>query len=144
MLKSWRKGRSTNLKKKSKKIQKKSPKKSTKRKTRSSATSASTLIDLHYGRINLVKRWNRERIERLLGFLRLSQAELASLVAVPHNTFGTQVTRGKFSPPVCLLLTILEGRFLRGIAPDVITNVFDFYGRSESTGRKRHDAKEAS
>jgi DNA-binding transcriptional regulator YiaG len=94
----------------------------------SGSTPASTAIDLHYGRINLVKRWKRDRIERLCGYLKLSQNELASLMAVPHATFQKYTVAGRFPPPVCLLLTIMEGKYLNGIAPDVIPNVFDFNG----------------
>jgi hypothetical protein len=49
-------------------------------------------------------------------------------MAVPHATFQKYTVAGRFPPPVCLLLTIMEGKYLNGIAPDVIPNVFDFNG----------------
>jgi hypothetical protein len=99
----------------------------------SSSTPASDLIDIHYETLGLRKLWNRDRIERLCGYLRLSQAELASMVAVGHIRFDGYIQRNFFPGPLALLLTMLETRYLKGLAADIITNLFDFHGSSRCT-----------
>ena len=114
---------------------KKSSTKTSKRRSNfpKTSTPASVLIDAHYERLGIVKRWDRKRLERLCGFLRVTEYEIASLIGVLHRDFGRLYPTGKLPLPAYLLLTILEKRYMSGFAPDVIHNLFDFYGRSKTT-----------
>lgn len=91
------------------------------------ATSASLIIDAHYARLGLRKLWGPQRVQRLCSFLRMTHEELASLLHMKGSVFKMQLTSMKpFSGPVCLLLTVLEHRYLKDYAPDTISNIFKF------------------
>ena len=127
---------------------KKKPKKSKKNTIRRSnplktSTPASTHIDIHYAKLDLRKRWDRSRIERLCGFLSISQSELASMIAVSHNRFEGFLKRGIMSGPAALLLTVMESRYLLGKAPDVIPNIFNFHGTSGCSKEDEYNSGEA-
>ena len=91
------------------------------------ATSASLAIDAHYERLNIKRRWDKERVDRLCGFLRINYGELASLVHEGHGSFLRRLYSVKpFSGPLALLLTILEHKYLQGHTKDTINNLFKF------------------
>lgn len=110
--------------KKSKKITKKK-----KFNASSHVTSASVIIDTHYASLKIQDRWTRSRVERLCGYLRITQAELASVVGVRHSNFNAYIKRARVPMPIGLLLTLLESHYLKGMAPDIIEGLFN-YGRS--------------
>jgi hypothetical protein len=116
-------------------------KKTTRSNPLKTSTPASELIDIHYEVLGVKRRWNRDRIERLCGYLKLSEAELASMVCATHQSFSGYITRNTFPGPVALLLTILETRYLTGKAPDIITNLFDFHGTPRRIEEDEHDAR---
>lgn len=125
------------------KKKKASTRKNTKRRSNPLATStpASELIDIHYEVLGVKKRWTRDRIERLCGFLKISQSELASMTLAGHKSFDTYIKKGSFPGPLAILLTILESRYLAGFAPDVITNLFDFHGTPRRIEEDGHDPR---
>ena len=91
------------------------------------ATSASVIFDAHYAKLDLKKKWNKQRVDRLCSFLRLTYSELASLLYMDKGAFRMQMKSMKpFSGPLCILLTILEHKFLSEYAPDTISNIFNF------------------
>lgn len=91
------------------------------------ATSASLIIEAHYAKLGLQKLWDARRVYRLCSFLRMTHEELASLLHMDGGVFQMQLKSTKpFSGPVCLLLTILEHRYLKDYAPDTIPNIFKF------------------
>ena len=91
------------------------------------ATSASILMDAHYARLGVVKKWNKERVDRLCGFLRMNYGEVASLLLMPHKEFQRVLISPKpFPGPLCLLLSIIEHRYLRHYTKDTIDNLFNF------------------
>ena len=91
------------------------------------ATSASIIMDAHYARLGVVKKWNKERVDRLCGFLRLNYGELASLLLMPHRDFQKTIISTKpFPGPLCLLLSIIERRYLKEYTKDTIDNLFNF------------------
>ena len=108
------------------------------------STPASTHIDIHYAKLELLKRWDRSRIERLCGYLKISQSELASMIAVSHNRFEGYLKRGIMAGPAALMLTVMESRYLSGKAPDVIPNIFNFHGTSGCPKENEHDASETA
>lgn len=127
--------------KKSKKSRKSTIRRSNPLKT---STPASTHIDIHYAKLDLRKRWDRSRIERLCGFLNISQSELASMIAVRHGSFEGYLKRGIMPGPAALLLTVMESHYLLGKAPDVISNIFNFHGTSGRSKENEYDTGEAS
>ena len=90
------------------------------------ATSASILMDAHYMRIGVVNKWNKERVDRLCGFLRMNYGEIASLLLMPHKEFQRVILKPKFPGPLCLLLSIIEHRYLKHYTKDTIDNLFNF------------------
>jgi hypothetical protein len=91
------------------------------------ATSASLIIDAHYAKLGLRKLWDAQRVNRLCSFLRMTHEELASLLHLKGSLFRMQCQSMKpLSGPVCLLLTILEHRYMSEYAPDTIPNIFKF------------------
>lgn len=91
------------------------------------ATSASLIMDAHYARLGIKKRWNKERVDRLCGFLRMNYGEIASLLHMPHAEFARKIVSTKpLDGPLCLLLTIIERRYLYDYTKDTIDNLFNF------------------
>jgi predicted DNA-binding protein (UPF0251 family) len=90
------------------------------------ATTASILIDTHYEKLNIQGRWNRTRVERLCGYLRITQAELASIVGVNHKNFRRFISKNRFPLTAGILLTLLETHYLSGLAPDIIDEIFNY------------------
>lgn len=88
-------------------------------------TTASLLIDCHYEKLGVRKAWNRERIERLCSFLRMTYHELGSLVGVRDLDSKVLKTR-KLPMSVCLLLSMVEAQFMGKHIPDPFTNLFKF------------------
>lgn len=86
------------------------------------ATPASLRIDLHYARLNVHRRWDWHRYERLAQFLRLTPAELASVVCMPHKDLGRARANNRFHGSAALLLTLLEAQVLREYSHDIIEN----------------------
>jgi hypothetical protein len=100
----------------------------------SSNTAASLVIDAHYAKLRIRERWTAERIERLCAFLRISVGELGSLLGVQHGWWREHIKSTKpLGGPVCILLTIIEARFMKDFTKDVITNIFSFDGKQENT-----------
>ena len=99
----------------------------------SDSTPASLAIDAHYARLGIRKRWNKERITSLCSFLRITESELGSILGVSHGWFREHINNTRpLSGPICILLTIMEARFMGGYTNDIITNLFD-YGQQEDT-----------
>lgn len=97
-------------------------------------TPASTLIDLHYANLNIVRRWDWERFVRLCMFLRITPGELASLVCMRHSALNGAKENSQFPEPVCLLLTLVEAEALKNFAPhETIQNPFPSHGPRCST-----------
>ena len=91
------------------------------------ATSASLLMDAHYERLGIRKRWNRERVDALWGFLRMNYGEIASLVNMNHRQFvRAMLSTFGFPGPLCILLTIIEDQYMSGHTKDTISNIFNF------------------
>ena len=93
----------------------------------SHTTSASILIDAHYERLNIRRRWTKQRLDRLCGFLRMNYGEVASLIHASHQDlmngiYGTRPLNGS----IALLLTIIENRYLSDFTKDTVTNLFNF------------------
>ena len=84
-------------------------------------------MDAHYERIGIKKRWNKERVDRLCGFLRMNYGELSSLLCMPHADFKKILLKPKVFPgPLCLLLSIIEHRYMREYTKDTLPNIFKF------------------
>ena len=96
-------------------------------------TTSETLILTHYKLLEINKIWTPERIQRLLGYLRLTRDELAAMCNYERSSFKGQLGHGKLTGSVALLLTILEAQYLGDVVKDTIPNVFDFYGSSRHT-----------
>ena len=97
------------------------------------ATSASVIFDAHYARLGLKKKWNKQRVDRLCSYLRLTYSELASLLHMNKGAFGVQLKSMRpFSGPVCILLSILEHKFMSDFAPDTISDIFKFTENDKS------------
>lgn len=91
------------------------------------ATSASIIFDAHYARLGLKKKWNKQRVDRLCSYLRMTYSELASLLHMDKSAFRVQLKSMRpFSGPVCILLSILEHKFMSEYAPDTISDIFKF------------------
>lgn len=90
-------------------------------------TSASLAIDAHYEHLDIKKRWNKERVDRLCGFLKINYGELSSLVHESHKCFLRKIySTSTFDGPLALLLTILENKYLGRYTKDTINNLFKF------------------
>lgn len=94
-------------------------------------TATTKLLDLHYSNKRIAERWDWQRYQRLCSFLKLTEAELASLCMMPHswiaslrekNRLPCAVTGG--GRAVGMLLTILEARVMKRIVPDVVEDIF--------------------
>ena len=88
-------------------------------------------MDAHYERLGIKKRWDKQRVDRLCGVLRINYGELASLVHESHESFLKKLISPKpFSGPLSILLTIIEHKYLQHYTQDTIGDVFNFsYGR---------------
>lgn len=103
-------------------------------------TPASLRIDLHYARLNLIRRWNWERFHRLAAFLNVTYGELASLIALPHSQLYTCRERNYFHGSAALLLTLLEANALKDYSEDVIAQPFPTnYAPPKDSGEVRAD-----
>lgn len=93
-------------------------------------TSASLAFDLHYAHLNIQRRWDRERYDRLARFLGLTRYELASLVCWRHSHVETAMMTNTLPGPVCLLLTLLEAQAMKNCNADAIAQdkIFPTYG----------------
>ena len=96
----------------------------------SGQTPASLAIDVHYGKLMLVRRWDWERFIKLCHFLKMTDCEVASLVLLPHRCLP-KYKRHNLLPltaahaeSVALNLTLLETFLMRGLTEDVIENPF--------------------
>lgn len=97
------------------------------------ATSASSVIDAHYARLDLRKRWTLKRITSLCSFLRITESELGSILGIPHGYWRNHIRSTKpLSGPICILLTIMEAKFMAGHTKDIITNLFDYGQQKDS------------
>ncbi len=94
-------------------------------------TATSKIIDLHYSNLRIGERWTWDRYQRLCSVLKVTEAELASLVCMPHemiprlkenNCLPGLVTGG--GRAIGMLLTLLEARILKRLVPDVIEDPF--------------------
>ena len=104
------------------------------------STPASQVIDAHYARKRINKVWDFARVERLCGFLKVTQYELASMLNLRHFIFDSMLRREpNLRGPTALLLSILEARYLEGYAPDIIKDIFN-YGSPGHTEEDEHDA----
>jgi hypothetical protein len=84
-------------------------------------------MDAHYERLGIRKRWDKQRVDRLCGFLRMNYGELSSLLHTPHDSFCKTLTSIKpFSGSLSLLLTVIEHRYLQHYTKDTIPNPFNF------------------
>lgn len=84
-------------------------------------------MDAHYARLGVVKKWNKARVDRLCGFLRMNYGEIASLLLMPHAEFKRKIISTRpFPGPLCLLLSIIERRYLQNYTKDTIDNLFNF------------------
>lgn len=90
-------------------------------------TATTKLIDINYSNKRIAERWTWERYQRLCSFLKVTEAELASLVLMPHawlpkfrdySQIPCSVTGG--GRAVAMLLTLLEARVLKKLVPDVV------------------------
>jgi hypothetical protein len=97
------------------------------------ATPASLTIDAHYARLNLPRLWNENRVDRLCSYLRITHVELASMLHLRGHIFMRQLKSPKaFSGPVCILLSVLEHKFMGDYASDTISNIFNFTADDKS------------
>ncbi len=83
-------------------------------------------MDAHYERIGVRKKWNKARVDRLCGFLRMNYGELASLLCMSHSEFKKLLLKPKYPGPLCLLLSIIEHRYMSDYTKDTIPNIFKF------------------
>jgi len=87
-------------------------------------TPGSVLIDVHYAKLNIVRRWDWDRFNRLAAFLRLTHGELASFICLPHSLLKGCQKRNCFPGPAALLLTLLEAQVMAKFSNDVIPQPF--------------------
>jgi hypothetical protein len=93
-------------------------------------TPSTLLVDVHYAKLLLVERWTWERFTRLCAFLRISEAELASAVLMPHKMIPVYKQKNKIpnragsARPIALLLTLLEHHCMGAMTKDTIANPF--------------------
>lgn len=96
-------------------------------------TPASLAFDIHYAKLRVVERWDRERYDRLCLFLQLTRHELASLICWPHGNVDRAVTSNCFRGPVALLLTILEAQVMANLSADIISQPFPTNGQQKTS-----------
>jgi hypothetical protein len=94
---------------------------------------ASLLIQTHYINVGVNKVWNRNRIQRLIGYLRITEQELVALLNTTQNAFRASYLRGSVTGPCALLLTVLEATYMSEFIKDSIPDIFNFYGQSRYT-----------
>ena len=104
--------------------------KNTRKKTRNNKTPASVLIEAHYKLIKVNEVWDRNRVQRLLGYLRLSERELVAMLNTTTSSFKSCYLRGSVTGPCALMLSVLESTYLSEFITDSLDNLFDFYGTS--------------
>ncbi len=113
-------------------MRKMSTKTSTKKRKSEEYSPTTLLIDAHYKTSKLNKIWNRNRIQRLLGFLKMTERELVTLLNTTRPAFRAAVNKGSITGPAALILTIIENSYLGEFVDDTI-DIFDFNGRSGNT-----------
>lgn len=90
---------------------------------------------MHYAQLLLVERWTWDRFNRLCAFLRITPAELASTVMLPHRSLASFERSNRVpthsARPVALLLTLLEAHCCGAMTKDVIANPFPKLGANE-------------
>jgi len=102
-------------------------KKGKRSKRKNDSTAASTLIECHYAKLGLPKIWNQKRVERMCAFFRMTYAELGTLIGV--KDLDLKITKTRPLPmSACILLSVIEGKFMQNWVPDPIKNIFDFTG----------------
>ena len=85
-------------------------------------TSPTSLsIDIHYAKIGVQGAWDKKRVLRLCGWLRITRYELSSLIMLPHRQMDKYMEKGIFPGPVALLLSIFENHVAKGILMDAAT-----------------------
>lgn len=99
-------------------------------KRKSDATPASLLIETHYELLKVNSVWDRNRVQRLLGYLRLSERELVAMLNTTTSSFKSCYLRGSVTGPCALMLTILESTYMSEFVNNTIDNLFNFYGTS--------------
>jgi hypothetical protein len=116
------------------------------RKTRlkkSDYSPASLLISTHYKHVRVNEIWDRNRVQRLLGYLRMSEKELVALLNTTMSSFKSSYLRGSITGPCALLLTVLEQNYMGDFVTDSVPNLFNFYGSSGYTSQDKHDSSAA-
>lgn len=109
------------------------------KKTKSEEYSPTTLlIKSHYETSKLNKIWNRNRIQRLLGFLQMTERELVTLLNTTRPAFRSAVNKGSVTGPAAVMLTIIEKSFLSEYVKDTI-DIFNFNGRSGNTKENQNN-----
>lgn len=83
-------------------------------------TPGSLQADIHYATLGIQGAWNRERVLRLCGWLRITRHELASFVMLPHTQMDKYIERDLFPGPVALLFTLIENQFMPDVLMDAI------------------------
>ena len=106
---------------------------SMRRKKTSDYSPASLLIKAHYQNSGVNKIWNRNRIQRLIGYLRISEEELVALLNTNISAFKSSYLRGSVTGPCALLLTVLESLYMSEVITDSVPDIFNFYGASRHT-----------
>jgi len=115
----------------------------TKKRSTDNYSPASLLIQAHYNNVGVNKVWNRNRIQRLIGYLRITEQELVSLLNTTSSAFKASYLRGSVTGPCALLLTVLEATYMNEFIKDSIPDIFNFYGSSRHTERDRDNPSEA-
>ena len=113
--------------------------KRTKKRSLDKYSPASLIIKAHYNEVGVNKVWNRNRIQRLIGYLRITEEELVSLLNSNISAFKASYLRGSVTGPCALLLTVLEATYMSEFIKDSIPDIFNFYGTSRHTQKDRHD-----
>jgi hypothetical protein len=87
-------------------------------------TPASLMIDVRYANMLLVERWTWDRFARLCQFLQHTPYEVASMVALKHDSVDvfreTKVLPRFYARQTALLLTALEYSVCRAYSDDVL------------------------
>jgi hypothetical protein len=113
-------------------------------KTSDDYSPASLIIQNHYRHCGVNKVWDRNRVHRLIGYLRISEKELVALLNTTMSAFKACYLRGSVTGPCALLLTVLEATYMSDYITDSIPNIFDFYGSSRHTEGNGDNPSEAS
>lgn len=71
------------------------------------ANPMATLFRLHYLDVGVLD-WDRNRVRRLAGIMRLSIAELGAWLGCRENEMERYMDRGVFPGTVCILMTLAE------------------------------------